>query len=654
MSRLIALLLMVWSNWVVNAQSNRDSLLNLLKGEPDGTDKVNIYAKLSWDYLNRDLPDSASFYADSVRLLATELNDSTGIMKAHYYHGIISRLKADYPTALNHLNKYLSYYRHKGDSSRVAGVLYQIGVVQSDYGNYEKSLASYYRSLAIEEADSNHYSVGYTLNAIGVILMETAEYQDAIRTFNKASIIFDSLNAPIDKTDVLVNLGITHSMLNNFDEAKKCYRQALKIDRATGKERGVALSLANLAFLFDKMKLYDSALFYHREGLAIREKLSRPEDLSRSLIGVGRGYLQLNKLEDAKPYLFRALELTHQMGSKPMQLDVHMNLADLYERVGDSQKALAHFKQYQIFKDSVLNEETLQKINELEIRYEVAEKEKQITLLAKEKEIQQIEAQRQSVIKKIFIAGFIFLFILSALAIYAVRQRLLLTKKNNEIKEVKLKHQLAELEFKALRSQINPHFLFNCLNSINRMIVKGENETASLYLKKFSKLVRMILENGEVNRVSLENELALIEAYIQLEELRFKGKIGYEIFVDEKIEKENTFLPPMVLQPFVENAIWHGLMHKDTDEQGQIKIAVREDNEALLCTIEDNGIGRVRSEEFKEKNSDKTKSVGIKITEERLKLLAKERLENLVKIVDLTDTVNIATGTRVEICIPLS
>ncbi|WP_276374590.1 tetratricopeptide repeat protein [Chryseolinea sp. H1M3-3] len=654
MPRLIALLLMMGSTLSLSAQSNLDSLLNLLKATSAESEKVNIYSKICWDYLKRDLPDSAAYYADSVQLLATELKDSTGIIRAHYYHGIIARLKTDYPKALSHLNKYLLYYEHKGDSSRVAGALYLIGVVQSHYGNYEKSLAAYYRSLAVEEADSNYYSVGYTLNVIGIILKETAAYQDAIRTFSQALIIFDSLNALSDKTDVLVNLGNTHSMLENFGEAKKYYLQALEIDRATGKTSGIAFSLANLAYLFDKMKQYDSALIYHQEALAIREKLSRPEDLSRSLIGVGRGYLQLKKFEEAKPYLLRALELTRQIGSKPMQRDVHSNLATLYERVGNPQKALAHFKQYEIFKDSILNEETIKKVNELEIRYDVSEKEKQITLLAKEKEIQQMAAQRQSIITKIFIAGFVILFILSTLTIYIFRQRLLLTKKNNEIKEVNLKQQLTELEMKALRSQINPHFLFNCLNSINRMIVKRENENASLYLKKFSKLVRLILENGEANRVSLQNELALIEAYIQLEELRFKGKIGYEIFVDEKIEKENTFLPPMVLQPFVENAIWHGLMHKNVDEQGRIKIAVKEYNEALLCTIEDNGVGRVMSEAFKENNSDKTKSIGIKITEERLRLIGKERLQDLVKIVDLNDTFNVATGTRIEICIPLS
>src|SRR5690606_9664908 len=132
-------------------------------------------------------------------------------------------------------------------------------------------------------------------------------------------------------------------------------------------------------------------------------------------------------------------------------------------------------------------------------------------------------------------------------------------QKDNQIKEANLRHQLSDLKMQALRAQINPHFLFNCLTSINRMIVKGDNENASLYLKKFARLVRLIVENGEATRVSLEDELALIEAYIQLEELRFKSKIGFEIDIDEKVEKENTFLPPMILQPFVENSIWHGL-----------------------------------------------------------------------------------------------
>jgi LytS/YehU family sensor histidine kinase len=234
-----------------------------------------------------------------------------------------------------------------------------------------------------------------------------------------------------------------------------------------------------------------------------------------------------------------------------------------------------------------------------------------------------------------------------------MKNQFLLASKNEEIKEVNFKRQLSELEMKALRAQINPHFLFNCMNSINRMILTGETENASLYLTKFSKLVRLILENAERTNVSLENELNLLESYIQLEELRFKGKIGYKISVDEALEKENTFLPSMVLQPFVENAIWHGLMHKQADEKGIINIDIREENDRLLCTIEDNGVGREKAQQLREKSVLKNKSMGMKITEERLRLLSQERLEQLIRVTDLKDALDHALGTRVEINIPL-
>jgi LytS/YehU family sensor histidine kinase len=192
------------------------------------------------------------------------------------------------------------------------------------------------------------------------------------------------------------------------------------------------------------------------------------------------------------------------------------------------------------------------------------------------------------------------------------------------------------------------------MNSINRMILNGETEGASLYLTKFSKLMRLILENAEATTVSLENELALLKSYIQLEELRFKGKISYRISVDESIEPESTYLPSMVLQPFVENAIWHGLMHKERDEKGLITIDVREEDDRLLCTIEDNGVGREKAQQLREKSVLKSKSMGMKITEERLRLLSREGLEQLIRITDLKDTLDQALGTRVEINIPIS
>jgi tetratricopeptide (TPR) repeat protein len=638
----------------VCAQSGLDSLLNVLKNNPKESDKTILYGKISWAYIGQGNHTLARLYADSVRMVATRLGDSVGIYKAQYYYGVIGRYTGEYAAALEYFDNYLRFHASRGDSARVAGVLYQIAVVHGQYGNYEKSLAVQQRSLAIEEAAANAYSVGYILNSIGIIYKETRSYDDAILTFNKALAIFDSLQELVDKTNVLVNLGNTYSAMKRFDQAMPYYHQALEIDKRIGKERGVAMSLANIAFVHDSMGAYDSALVYHRKALAIREKFSDAEDLSRSLIGVGLGYLQLGKFSEARPYLLRALEVSKRTHSKPLLQDVHLNLSNLYQRMKQPVQALNHLEQYQVYKDSIFNEQTMEKISELEIKHAVSDKIKQIALLKKEKQIQQQEAGRQATIRKALIAGFLFVVVLAAFGVYAFRQRLLVMRKDKEIREANLRHQLSELKIQALRSQINPHFMFNCLNSINRMIVRGDNEEASLYLKKFSKLLRLIVENGEANRVSLENELTLIESYIQLEELRFKNKIGYEIVVDDGIEKENTFLPPMILQPFVENSIWHGLMNKSADETGRIRIAVKEEDETLVCMIEDNGVGREKSRELKEDIPGKTQSVGISITEERLKLLSRDRLRNLIKFVDLKDNFETAIGTRVEIRIPLS
>ena len=602
--------------------------------------------------------DLARQYADTVRLIAEQAKDSQGIIKAIYYNGVMSRVGGQFGEALQSLNAYLEYNERHGDSSRVAGVLYQIGSVNTHLGNYDKALAAYYRLIPIEEKDGNDYSVGYTLNAIGIVLKETHKYDDAEKAFNKALLIFDTLDEKRDKTDVLVNLGNLFTETEQLDKAKQKYEEALKIDRQIGKQTGIALSLANIAFLFDKIGNYDSALVYHLKALSIRENLPSKEDLSRSLIGVGRGYRQLKNYSLAKQYLFRGLAKVKESMSKPMLRDVYENLAAVYAAEGDFSKAYNYHLLYSTAKDSVLSDETASRLNELQTKYETGEKDKQIILLANEKQRQQQETQRQATLKKAFIGGLVLVSLLAISLVYIFRQRLanqrMLSLKNEEIKEVNFKRQMSELEMKALRAQINPHFLFNCMNSINRMILRSETDKASSYLTKFSKLVRLILENAEAPMVSLENELALLESYIQLEELRFKGKINYNISVDKSIEPESTYLPSMVLQPFVENAIWHGLMHKEENEKGNISIVVREENDRLMCTIEDNGVGRERARQLGEQSVLKRKSMGMKITEDRLKLLNQDNAQPVIWITDLKDNLDHATGTRIEINIPIS
>ncbi len=163
-----------------------------------------------------------------------------------------------------------------------------------------------------------------------------------------------------------------------------------------------------------------------------------------------------------------------------------------------------------------------------------------------------------------------------------------------------------------------------------------------------------MLENAETTEVSLKNEVALLGAYIQLEALRFKGNIDHQIEIQEAIDLEHTDLPSMVLQPFVENAIWHGLMHKQESDNGEINISISRKDEQLVCTIEDNGVGRQKAFELQQKSIWKSKSLGLKITEERLKLLSKELQRQLIRIIDLKDPSGQPTGTRVIVNIPMT
>ena len=209
------------------------------------------------------------------------------------------------------------------------------------------------------------------------------------------------------------------------------------------------------------------------------------------------------------------------------------------------------------------------------------------------------------------------------------------------------KQQMADIEMQALRAQMNPHFIFNCLNSINRYIVKSDQATASLYLTRFAKLIRLILDNSNSKTVTLANELEALHLYIEMESIRFEKKFTYTITVDDDVHPDHVYVPPLIIQPYVENAIWHGLLHKD--QSGQLMIHVSMKGAGLLeCVVEDNGVGREKAKELKSKSASNSKSLGMKLTESRLAILNQHSNWGAsVEVVDLKSQDGEAAGTRV-------
>lgn len=241
-----------------------------------------------------------------------------------------------------------------------------------------------------------------------------------------------------------------------------------------------------------------------------------------------------------------------------------------------------------------------------------------------------------------FVAFWLLALVVTGYLLYRFREKKI---REEEEEKSRFKQRLAEVEMKALRAQMSPHFIFNSLNSINKYIVKSEPEKASLYLTRFSKLMRLILDNSNHKIISLEQELAALQLYIQLESLRFNEKFSYKVEVAPDLVPISIGVPPMIIQPFVENAIWHGLLHKDTT--GLLTVKIERYQEGLQCIIEDNGIGRKRAKELKSKSISEEKSYGMKITADRLNMLNVNSTISSIEIIDLEDAQGQPAGTKV-------
>ena len=241
---------------------------------------------------------------------------------------------------------------------------------------------------------------------------------------------------------------------------------------------------------------------------------------------------------------------------------------------------------------------------------------------------------------------------LAAISLIAFTTFVIVKKRIRNIrKEADLHQRIAETEMMALRAQINPHFIFNALNSIKGTILGGDEYEAAKYLDKFSKLIRMVLEYSRQRQITLAQEVEYLQLYLEIESFRFEG-LEYEINCDKSLNLHDVQLPAMLIQPFIENAIKHGLQHKQGRKELKVNIRLRSQSE-LEVAVYDNGIGRKRSAEINSFRNDKPASHGMEITGSRLKIL-NLKSENNINFTDHSDENGNATGTTVRILINLA
>ena len=232
------------------------------------------------------------------------------------------------------------------------------------------------------------------------------------------------------------------------------------------------------------------------------------------------------------------------------------------------------------------------------------------------------------------------------------KSELIIDKLISDRRQAELQKQATELEMQALRAQMNPHFIFNSLNSINRFILQNNKALASEYLTKFSRLVRLILQNSQTAFIALESEIESLQLYLELEAVRFDHHFEFKVTVEDDLDTDIIKIPPLIIQPYAENAIWHGLMHKE--EKGNLEIELFRQEDLLYCRITDDGIGRAKAAQLKSKSASAHKSMAMQITASRIEMLQqKNNLDVQIKITDLILPDGAAGGTEVILKIPV-
>lgn len=560
---------------------------------------------------------------------------------------LLSQMK--FNESINCYNKALFYFEKTNDWEGKGKAWAWMGVLYTTIGDYEKGVFFAEQSLSIRKQMSDHLCVARSLNGIGNFYKAVGANDEALNYYQQTRVYADehALDYRLaDRNFLLESLGAFYRILNKPDSSLYYLRQSVQID-----PRNLMAKIAiGETLLLEKQ--YDSALQIFLKPIEHFRNENNKWDLMRVLLDAARAYLGKGNNTTALRYAYEALGISRAVNVKPSIIESYLLLSTLNANLSKSDSAYYYLKLFTTLKNDLTNEQFLFRLanykKQTEFKKqldEIASLDENNKMLDQANKLKEYKLKQASLLKWVFGTG-LLIALLTALFVY---RSLSLKRKNEQLENQKaqsdLKLKASELEMQALRAQMNPHFIFNCLSSINHFILKNEMEAASDYLTKFSRLIRIVLINSKNKLITLEDELEMLRLYLDMERLRFKNAFSYHINFTNSIDIDNIHIPPLLLQPFAENSIWHGLMNKEGE--GRLEIGLSTENNFLICSITDNGIGRKAAAELKTFH-EKKKSLGLKITYERLAVINEDKEDKaFFEFEDLYDDQGNAAGTRV-------
>ncbi len=617
----------------------------LNKAAPD-TGKVQTLVRLCFNLTNA-APDSALAFGEEARVLAARIHDRKGLADAHNNLGFLALNQGHLDRATTELDTALQLFTAIGNPSYLAVVRSNLGWLAERKGDRVGMLREFQEALKQAELAQDTSSVAVILYNIGTTYNKMEEYGRARTLFQRALDMERTMDRPDKQAMCLMGIGNTFRSEGDTGKALAHYAQAGAIFSRIGDHVGMGMVAENTGGLYEE---HDprKALTHYRAALHEYTEVHSGTDQAYILLSIGSMQQALGHYAQADSSFRAGALLARAHSGVELMMDYERHRAQLASTMGDSKATLAHYERYVALKDSVRSSATENELMRLRTAFETERAEKDNELL-RLKDLENTERLRA---RNLQLYGSLILAVLALGAVALVWRNLRLKRRHADVleqlnaelndKQARIEEINGLLRLKVLRTQMDPHFIHNCLNAIRALSLRGEHERAEEYLEGFARLLRNVLEHSVRDRISLEEEIAFLHDYVRLEQLRLGDDFTWSITADDALLDEEPQVPSLLVQPFVENAIWHGLAPK----QGAKRLTVRfsADGETIHCVVEDNGVGRTRKE------ASGRRSLGLKLTGERLELLTERmKSQGAFVIYDLKDADGLAAGTRVSL-----
>lgn len=574
-------------------------------------------------------PDKASKYANLLIEIAFKNNNLDQVGESYALRGAVLSIQHQAERSFECFDSAIYYLKQTNNQKELARTYTSIGQNYYKTLNYKEASKWLYKSLETYDSLNLPARTASTLDALASIDMYLKDYPEAIKKHLRAIDIYKKGKHPQNSRIPMLNLGNAYNTTKEWKKAILCFNEIIP--------------------LFTELNEYGNLIHaYLLKTTALKEigqlKLAQ-ESVKKALELKDHAYNQVDLLKiytQQAELLFLTKDYSQSIASFTMILDSAEQIPNLLLQIGalkglmDNYTATDNFKKafecstkLLIVNDSLIARNNQKNIKDIEIKYNTEKKEQENKLLLKEQELQQKEVLRSRQLLYLSIGIAFLIFIISLLILRQYKSNA--TATNNELKS------------KLLRNQMSPHFLFNSLVAIQSFVYTNNPIKAGDYLSSFAALMRAILDNSSQEYITITKELQWLENYLSLQLLRFKDKFEYQINLDEHIDADNTLIPPMLIQPFIENSIEHGL--KKLDKKGLISIRIQQKEDTLWIEVKDNGLGISNKPSSQHKTHQ---SRALIITKERLTFLNKK----LSKKIDFDIKSSANNGTIISFQIP--